>query len=495
MGLEFLARVRRSSLILAAVAGLAAATYGGWRSGLALALGVAWSLANLALLERLVVALTGPDRGTPATLRRCAFAACGMALLFGAGGMLLFLLPPMLLTVGFVAPFVVMTLKAASTLLLESRAWRAMTSSPWRAALAVAAVLIAAWWLVPNAFMAPARASDPHAVSSAAPPDTHAATGVAAPSAPGSSQPPGGDRAIGPSPHLPAQQGSGPAHREAHAEGEEKGPQKFANFITVIARAFPDAPWAHWLHQYEIPIFAMLIAALICLVAFLATRNPQMIPGPLQNVVELMVSSLNDFILGILGERQGKRFVPFLGTLFIYIWVMNLFGLIPFMESPTSSLNTTFALAITVFLYVQWVGLRSLGVLGYIDHLMGSPRDVMSWVLVPIMLPIHVLGELAKPISLSCRLFGNIFGEDMLLVAFASLGITVLSALHLPFGLPLQLPFMFLALLTSTLQALVFTVLSTIYLLLMLPHEEHGHEAEAHTTIDHSDHPHPVPAT
>ena len=95
------------------------------------------------------------------------------------------------------------------------------------------------------------------------------------------------------------------------------------------------------------------------------------------------------------------------------------------------------------------------------------------------MLPIHLMGELAKPISLACRLFGNIFGEDMLLVAFASLGITVLSATHLPIGLPLQLPFMFLALLTSTLQALVFTVLSTIYFLLMLPHDDHGHEGEA----------------
>ena len=73
----------------------------------------------------------------------------------------------------------------------------------------------------------------------------------------------------------------------------------------------------------------------------------------------------------------------------------------------------------------------------------------------------------------------------MLLVAFVSLGITTLSFLNLPFGLPLQLPFLFLALLTGTLQALVFTVLSTIYLLLMLPHEEHGHEAEAHPAHAH----------
>src|SRR6185295_920375 len=160
----------------------------------------------------------------------------------------------------------------------------------------------------------------------------------------------------------------------------------------------------------------------------------------------------------------------------IYIWAMNLFGLIPFMDSPTSSLNVTFALAIVVFLYAQYVGIRGLGVVGYVDHLMGQPRNLTGWLLVPLMLPIHILGELAKPISLSCRLFGNIFGEDMLLVAFVSLGVTTLSFLHLPFGLPLHLPFLFLALLTSTLQALVFMVLSTIYLLLMLPHDEHDHE-------------------
>jgi len=132
-----------------------------------------------------------------------------------------------------------------------------------------------------------------------------------------------------------------------------------------------------------------------------------------------------------------------------------------------------------VFVYAQYIGFRELGVLGWVDHMAGSPRSAIGWGLVPLMLPIHLMGELAKPISLACRLFGNIFGEDMLLVAFASLGITVLSFANLPIGVPLHLPFLFLALLTSTLQALVFTVLSTIYFLLMLPHDDHGHEGEA----------------
>jgi len=133
-----------------------------------------------------------------------------------------------------------------------------------------------------------------------------------------------------------------------------------------------------------------------------------------------------------------------------------------------------------VFVYVQFIGFKELGPLGWLDHMLGSPRDLTGWLLAPLMLPIHILGELAKPISLSCRLFGNIFGEDMLLVAFVSLGVTSLAFLHSPVGLPLQVPFLFLALLTSTLQAAVFMVLSTIYILLMLPHDDHEHE-HAHT--------------
>jgi F-type H+-transporting ATPase subunit a len=270
--------------------------------------------------------------------------------------------------------------------------------------------------------------------------------------------------------------GAGAAHGGGHAE---QGPQKFANVITVLSRAFPNAGWAQFLHHWEIIAFSLFIAALLCVVAFLATRNPQMIPGRLQNLVEMMVSALYDFVVGILGPKHGPRYVPFLGTLFIYIMTMNLFGLIPFMDSPTSSLNVTVALALVVFIFSQYIGFKELGFVGYFDHMMGTPRSLIGWLLVPLMLPIHLMGELAKPISLACRLFGNIFGEDMLLVAFATLGISMLSFAHVPFGVPLHLPFMFLALLTGTLQALVFTVLSTIYFLLMLPHDDHGHEGEA----------------
>ena len=102
---------------------------------------------------------------------------------------------------------------------------------------------------------------------------------------------------------------------------------------------------------------------------------------------------------------------------------------------------------------------------------------MISWVLVPLNLPIHLIGELAKPLSLSLRLFGNITGEDVLIAAFTGVGIMAISFLKLPVGIPLQLPFYFLGLLMSAIQALVFTSLSAIYIALMLPHE---HEGEHH---------------
>ena len=100
---------------------------------------------------------------------------------------------------------------------------------------------------------------------------------------------------------------------------------------------------------------------------------------------------------------------------------------------------------------------------------------MVEWCLVPLNLPLHIIGELARPVSLSLRLFGNITGEDMLLAIFATLGVSVMSFMHLPIGLPIQLPFIFLAILTSFVQALVFTLLTTIYFSLMSKHDEEHH--------------------
>ncbi len=270
-------------------------------------------------------------------------------------------------------------------------------------------------------------------------------------------------------------------HAAPHVEKAEEGLKELANWITLLTEKAHGTPWADFLHRWENVFFAWLIGAILVFVAFLGTRKRKDVPGPFQNLLETVVEGLEHFVTDVLGER-GKKFVPFIGTLFLYILCQNLIGIIPGMKSPTSNLNTTAALAITVFFYVQFTGLRENGIIGYVDHLLGSPRDVVGWILVPLNFPLHVLQEFIKPMSLALRLFGNIMGEDSLIAAFVGLGITALGFAHLPFGIPLQFPFLLLALLTGTIQAVVFSLLSTIYISLMLPHEE---PHEEHATATH----------
>lgn len=268
-------------------------------------------------------------------------------------------------------------------------------------------------------------------------------------------------------------------HDEHDAHGEHEEHPELPNFIHLIYKelAKEGAPpeWAKIMLRFQDVIFAILVAIIIVVIVRLGTRHMEMIPGPLQNVVEFFVDGFRSFILGILGPG-GEHYVPFLGSLFLYIWFMNLFGLVPLMRSPTSALNTTGALAVSVFLYVQYTGLRRLGPVKFFLHLAGDPKDVVGWCLVPLMLPLHIIGEFAKPVSLSLRLFGNILGEDVLIGVFAGMGVALLAFAKLPIGIPLHLPFIMLALLMSTVQALVFTLLSTTYIMQVLPHDEHDED-------------------
>jgi len=255
-----------------------------------------------------------------------------------------------------------------------------------------------------------------------------------------------------------------------HAAGG--GSPELPNIFTFLNPLLPENI-QHFIHHYEIVIFSTLVWITLALFAIIAYKKRALIPGSVQNVVEWTVEMLSDMVTGILG-KHGKKYIPFIGTLFVYIFFMNLSGIIPGIHAGTSKLNTTLALAICVFLYVQYTGIRNFGPLGFLHHLAGSPKSVIEWCLVPLNFPLHVIGELARPISLSLRLFGNISGEDMLVAIFVTLGVGILSFTHLPIGVPLHLPFIYLALLTSFVQALVFTLLTTIYFSLMShPEEEH----------------------
>lgn len=246
------------------------------------------------------------------------------------------------------------------------------------------------------------------------------------------------------------------------------------NFITLLYTGF-NTQWTAFLHQWESIIFSLIVAISISLLFYFGTRRRALIPSPFQNFLEWIVELLRRFILEILGP-QGEKFVPFLGTLFIYILAMNWLVLIPLMKAPTSSFNITVALAICVFFYVQYLNMRNYGFFGFLYHLAGSPKGILGWALVPLLFPIELITQFTRPLTLSLRLFGNVVGEDILIGVFALFGVTLLSSAYTPpVGLPLQIPFMFLALLTGTMQALVFTLLSTIYILLSIPQPEENH--------------------
>ena len=251
------------------------------------------------------------------------------------------------------------------------------------------------------------------------------------------------------------------------------GIPEIPNVITLLSARWHDHPLVDWLRHWENLVFAGLVALLLCWLTWRYARHPRTIPTGWQNLLELFVDGVDRFVQGILGPA-GRRYTPFIGTLFLYIWLMNLSVLVPGLKSSTASLNTTVGLAIVVFGYVQWIGIRTNGPLKYLDHLAGSPRDLVGWLLVPLMLPIHVLGEFIKPLSLSLRLGFNVFAEDVLLAVLLGLGITAGLAMHLPIGIPLQAAVVPLVLIFSTVQALVFSLLTAVYIALMLPHEAHG---------------------
>ncbi len=261
------------------------------------------------------------------------------------------------------------------------------------------------------------------------------------------------------------------AHMADHAaehEGHHEGPPHLPNLVGLIFG--PEGTGNEFLTVNT--IFAFITAIFLCIVSVTVYRKRQMIPGPFQNFVELLVEGMYDFLKTILG-KDARKYTPFLGTLFFYILINNWMGMVPFAHSASTSLNVTASMAILVFLYVQYTGVRRLGIIGYLDHLAGTPRDIVSYFMIPLMFPLHLIGELAKPLSLSLRLFGNITGEDVLIAVFVGFGVAILA--FSPVGIPLQFPFYFLGILLSAVQALVFTLLSTIYILLMLPHEEHAH--------------------
>ncbi|GAB4270558.1 MAG: F0F1 ATP synthase subunit A [Candidatus Rifleibacteriota bacterium] len=172
-------------------------------------------------------------------------------------------------------------------------------------------------------------------------------------------------------------------------------------------------------------------------------------PGPAQNFVEFVYENLEIFVKMIVGEKLTKKLLPVLSTIFIYIFSANIMGIVPGLKSPTSLFSNCLGMALVVFFLTAYYGFKNHGFIGYLKHFTGP-----VWWMAPLMFPIHIIGEISRPISLTLRLFGNIMGEDVVIL--------VLTSIIFPLLVPL--PMLFLALFTSLLQALVFTILSGVYL-------------------------------
>lgn len=242
---------------------------------------------------------------------------------------------------------------------------------------------------------------------------------------------------------------------------------EFPNFISILAEKLAGTAIARFLAQWESIIFSLLVIAILAAVFYFASRSMKMVPGRLQNAVEVCVSGVDDFVCSVLGPR-GRKYTPFIGTLFLYILGMNYIGLIPFFRSPTANWSMTLGLAIIVFVYLQYTAFKELGFMGYFDHLMGKPRGVLAWsIIMPIFLfVLHLLGELIRPFSLSLRLRSNIWGDDMLLAMLAGFGLK---------GLPILFLNTVTAIVIATIQAGIFSLLTLIYFALVLVHEEEQH--------------------
>lgn len=202
-----------------------------------------------------------------------------------------------------------------------------------------------------------------------------------------------------------------------------------------------------------------LIIAILAALSIYVGKHLKERPGKLQNVIETGIEYLDNTFTGNLGRTRCRRYFYFLGSLFIFIIFANYSGLIPgvgltkYLKAPTSSLSVTVGLGICTFIFLQAASIRAKGIKGYIKHFI-SP--------IIVMLPLLALDELIKPVSLSLRLFGNIFGEEAVLEQFYEI---------LPIGAPLVM--MVLSLLFCALQAIVYTTLVSIYLDEATEVEEH----------------------
>lgn len=189
-----------------------------------------------------------------------------------------------------------------------------------------------------------------------------------------------------------------------------------------------------------------LVMALLIFMAVLVKRNIKTVPTGLQNFFEPAIAGIEGMIEETMGPK-GKAYFPLIATLAFFILVSNLIALVPGFYPPTANLNTNAAMALTVFAMTHIIGVKEHGI-GYFKHFCGP----VLW-LAPLIIPIEIVGHLARPLSLTLRLFGNMYGHEIVLMIFFGLA---------PFIVPL--PMMLMGVLVAFIQTFVFMLLTMIYI-------------------------------
>lgn len=202
---------------------------------------------------------------------------------------------------------------------------------------------------------------------------------------------------------------------------------------------------------YKHVFYTWMAIIILFIVGLFIRGRTKMVPTGVQNFMEVVVGGLEEYAVGVIGEKA-RKVVPYLVGIFLFIVSQNLIGLLPGCDAATASLNTTAALAVLCFVYYNAVGLRRWGP-GYIKHFMGPMLP-----LAPLMLPLELISHLSRPLSLALRLFGNIRGEEIVLMIFFSLVVLF------PPTLVGTVPIYFLFLMMKCLQGFIFYMLSMLYL-------------------------------
>ena len=217
----------------------------------------------------------------------------------------------------------------------------------------------------------------------------------------------------------------------------------------------------HGSTYFQLIVLSWVVMGFLVLMSLLWSGRLKRVPSRMQGIMETIVDSLGNMLDSLIGHG-GRNYLGLLGTSFLFIFCLNFIGLIPGFISPTANWNCTVSMAVVMIFMVQVYGLREHGFLGYIKHYMGSPKELATWLIAPLILVVEILSEIIRVMSLSLRLYVNIYGEDMIIISLVNMGVPMIG---------LQLIMFCFAVFTSFLQAFIFTALSAIYIKLITAHE------------------------